>query len=216
MKRAALFDLDGTIVDNMSFHAEAWVRFAAARGAVVTADEVIKKHGGKKSAEVLSAILGRTLSDAEVAGLAEEKESAYRALYAARLSPVHGVVPFLDALARRGVACGIASAAPKQNRDLVLDGLRLRGSFQTVVGPEHVAKGKPAPDLFLAAARNLNVEPSACVVFEDAVNGVLAGIAAGCRVVAITTTHDAEELRRAGAHVVAENFSVLEVDTLFP
>ena len=130
----------------------------------------------------------------------------YRALYRPKLLPLPGLLALLDRLAAAGVRLGVASAAPLENRALVLDGLGLRARFHQAIGAEHAARGKPHPDLFLAAAAALGVAPAACVAFEDALLGVEAALAAGMQVAAVTTTQTAAALRGAGCRWVLADF----------
>ena len=112
-------------------------------------------------------------------------------------------------LRRAGRRTGLATASSSGNRVFILDGLDLRTWFDAVVGMEDVRRGKPAPDLFLEAAARLDVEPSACVVFEDAVNGILAARAAGMLPVGVTTVISEADLRAAGAAHVVDDFTSL-------
>ena len=120
-----------------------------------------------------------------------------------------GTPALLTRLRSAGLKLAVATAAPEENRKLALDGLGLRRHFDVITGPEGAVRGKPAPDIFLACARALSVEPAACLVFEDALNGVLASLAAGMRVAAVTTTVDEASLRAAGAEWVMRDFRQL-------
>jgi beta-phosphoglucomutase family hydrolase len=207
---AAVFDMDGTLVDNMRFHAEAWLEMAARLGIHgLTVERFETGYAGKKNEEIFPDLLGRVLPDDELRRLAGEKESLYRAKAAPHLVEVPGLSAFLDELTKRSVRLAVATAAPPENRELVLDVLRLRGRFEHVVGAEHAKRGKPAPDLYLAAAKLLDVDPAECVAFEDAPNGVLAAVAAGMRCVAVVTTTPAEKLLDAGAFCALERFDSL-------
>jgi beta-phosphoglucomutase len=207
--RAAIFDMDGTLVDNMRFHAEAWVALSRRLGLEATAEDFERKYAGKKNDEILPILLGRPLSPQELSQFADEKETHYRKLYTPHLGLLRGADDFLIRLAAAGVHLAVATAAPPENRTLVLDGLNLRARFARVVGAEEVTRGKPAPDIFLAAAQSVGVDPAACVVFEDAVNGILAARAAGMVAVGITSTTPSELLREAGAHWTAPDFASL-------
>lgn len=197
--RAVLFDLDGTLVDNMPFHIDAWIESARALGREITAATVMRDFAGRRNEEILPALLGRPVPADELAALADAKEARYRELFAPHVAPVRGTLALLDELAARGVVVGIASAAPKPNRDFVLDRLGLRDRFAVVVGAEEVARGKPAPDLFLLGAERLGVDPRAVLVFEDAHLGVQAAVAAGMRACGVTTGEPAAVLTAAGA-----------------
>jgi beta-phosphoglucomutase family hydrolase len=207
--RAVLFDLDGTLVDNMKAHIEAWIVVGRKLGRELTSEEILRDFSGRKNEEILPKVAGRPLTPAELEALAEEKEALYRELYAPDLRLLDGAAALLDELATHGVACGIASAAPRKNRDFVLNGLGLRSRMGAIVGAEEVTRGKPAPDLFLEAARRLGCEPHATLVFEDAVLGVQAGRAAGMTVCAVTTSESSEVLAAAGAQLTIADFTQL-------
>ncbi|NOK36279.1 HAD family phosphatase [Corallococcus exercitus] len=212
---AAVFDMDGTLVDNMDFHNRAWVTLARKLGLEgLTAERFQNDFAGKKNEEILPQLLGRTLSVAELDALAEEKESHYRAIYRPYLALHRGAEGFLHRLRDARLPMAVATAAPQGNRELVLDGLSVRPFFTTVVGAEQVARGKPAPDIFLAAAKALKVPPESCLAFEDAINGVLSARAAGMVTVGITTTTTAQALKKAGAHYTAPDFDTLPPELL--
>jgi beta-phosphoglucomutase family hydrolase len=210
--RAAIFDMDGTLVDNMRYHSEAWVAFSRKRGIEATAERFEREFAGKKNEDLLPLLLGRPIAPEEMVQLAEEKETHYRRLYAPHLALIRGAGDFIARLKAAKVRLAVATAAPPDNRNFVLDGLNIRNTFERVVGAEDVTRGKPAPDMFLAAAKLLGIEPSACVVFEDAINGILAARAAGMTAVGITSTTPAELLRQAGAHWTAPDFTALPAE----
>ena len=206
--RGAVFDLDGTLVDNMRWHARAWTALLRAHSDDARSDGELElfvyAHAGMKNEELIPLLLPGAR---DVAALSAEKEALYRKLYAPSLEPLPGLLPLLEALQARGVLLAVASAAPLPNRDLVLDGLQLRARFAATVGAEHVRRGKPAPDIFLEAARQLALAPADCIAFEDAPKGVEAAVAAGMRCAAVTTTASAADLRLAGAHWIAADFT---------
>ncbi|HTN52881.1 MAG TPA: beta-phosphoglucomutase family hydrolase [Anaeromyxobacter sp.] len=209
---AAIFDLDGTLVDNMAFHGEAWVAMARRLGSRATRRQFEQEWAGKKSAEIFAILLGHDAAPEEANRLAEEKEVAYRALYAPRVAALPGLLAFLGRLEEAGVRLAVATAAPRANRELVLGRLGLERRFERVVGPEEVSRGKPAPDLFLAAAQGLGVEPTRCLAFEDAANGVVAARAAGMEAAGVLTTSSPEALRAAGARWLLYDYAALPAD----
>ena len=190
--RAFLFDMDGTIVDNMSFHTEAWVRFFRQRGQALDADEFFRRTAGRHSREILRTLLGEDLSDAQCHALSEEKDAIYRALYAPHLRAIQGFEAFVGQARSRGVALAIGTAGPTGNVRFTLEGLGLQEHFDTVVDAGDVRRGKPSPDVFELAALRCGAAPADCIVFEDAPLGVEAARNAGMRCVALTTTLPAE------------------------
>jgi beta-phosphoglucomutase family hydrolase len=209
---AAIFDMDGTLVDNMRYHSEAWVAFSQRRGIQATSEQFEREYAGKKNEELLPLLFGRPIAPEELVQLAEEKETHYRRIYAPHLALIRGASDFIARLKIAGVRLAVATAAPSDNRAFVLDGLAIRQTFERVVGAEEVARGKPSPDIFLAAAQALGIAPSACVVFEDAVNGILAARAAGMAAVGITSTTPPELLLKAGAQWTALDFTSLPAE----
>jgi len=210
--KAAVFDMDGTIVDNMRYHTRAWLELAASLGEELAPEVFDRDTAGRKTDEILRWLLGRELSREELDRLGGSKEARYRELYAPHLAPLPGFLELLTRLERAGVKRAIASAAPRENRALVLSGLELASRFEAVVGAEDAPRGKPAPDIYLAAAQRLGVAPARCLAFEDAANGVLAARAAGMEAAAVLTTTTEEALRAAGARWVLSDFTRLPAD----
>jgi HAD superfamily hydrolase (TIGR01509 family) len=206
---AALFDLNGTVVDDMRLHGELWRDVSLELGHEVPPERFYRDWAGWKSEEVIARIVGHAVPAETVRALVEAKEARYREIYRTRVKEVPGCVAFLRRLRAAGVKLALATAAPEANRALALDGLGIAADFDRVVGPEGVRRGKPAPDIFLAAAAALGVAPARCVVFEDALNGVVAARAAGMRAVGIATAFTLAELREAGAEWAAEDFRTL-------
>ena len=204
--RGVLFDLDGTLVDNMRFHIDAWIELAASLGSKVTREQVLHDFAGRRNEEILPIVAGRPLTPEQLTSLAEQKEARYRELYASHLSLVDGAAQLLDKLDALGIKYGISSAAPRKNRDFVLDGLKLRPRMAGIVGGEEVAHGKPAPDLFLEGAKRIGIAPAEILVFEDARLGVQAAVAAGMQVAGITTSEPSAELVKAGAIGTSASF----------
>jgi beta-phosphoglucomutase family hydrolase len=203
-----VFDLDGTLVDNIAFHFEAFRALAERHGLAVMDDATFQSFNGLKNEDIFPRFVGRELTREEIAALSDEKEATYRALYGPKLAPHRGAVELLDRLHAAGIKLAVASSAPPANRAMVLGGLGWSTRFDAVVASEGL-RGKPAPDIFLAAAERLGVAPAACVAFEDAANGIQAAAAAGMIVVGISTNVSAAELARAGARFTAPDFASL-------
>jgi len=215
-KRALIFDMDGTIVDNMAFHTQSWVTFFERRGRAIDADEFFRTTAGRQGKEIIRSHMGEDLGDDEVAVLNHEKEAVYRELYAPHLKSVDGFEDLIADARSQGIALAVGTAAPPANVEFTLDGLDLRRHFETVVGATDVARGKPHPDVFLEAAKRCGAEPANCIVFEDAPLGVEAARRAGMRVVVITTTLPREAFAEFDNVIaIVDDFSSLAVETLF-
>jgi beta-phosphoglucomutase family hydrolase len=185
---AFIFDMDGTIVDNMAFHTDSWLAFFERHGKTYDADAFFRETAGAQGREILRERLGHEISEDEIAVLAHEKDELYREMYGPHRSAIQGFEDFVAAARARGVKLAVATSAPPANIVFTLDELDLRRHFDAVVGAADVARGKPHPDVFLKAAETLGVDPAHCVVFEDAPMGVEAARRAGMKAVVITTT----------------------------
>ena len=216
VKRAFIFDMDGTIVDNMAFHTQSWITFFARRGRDIDADEFFRTTAGRQGKEIIRSHMGEDLDDAEVATLNHEKEAVYRELYAPHLKAVPGFTKLVEQAQLQNVALAVGTAAPPANVEFTLDGLDLRRHFETIVGANDVARGKPHPDVFIEAARRCGARPEDCIVFEDAPLGVEAARRAGMRVVVITTTLPREAFAVFDNVIaIVDDFEGLSPESLF-
>lgn len=186
--RAVIFDIDGTIVDNMHLHAEAFGVFAERHGLPALTPEDRARLDGRRNSEIFPILFKRDVTREEWRQYEEEKEGLYRELSRGRLAPMPGLKQLIQRLKDDGIAVALATSAPETNVTHTLGELGLADVFPIVVRGDQVARGKPAPDVFLEAARQLNVPPARCLVFEDAPMGVVAAQAAGMPVVALTTS----------------------------
>jgi HAD superfamily hydrolase (TIGR01509 family) len=149
-----------------------------------------QKMYGKRNDELIRDFFGRDLADPEVFAHGAAKETLYREMIKPQINEtlVPGIREFL--VGHRDLALAIATNAEPPNVDFVLDQTRLRPFFRVIVNGHQVANPKPHPEIYLRVADELGVDPADCVVFEDSHTGVEAGLAAGMRVVGISTTHD--------------------------
>jgi HAD superfamily hydrolase (TIGR01509 family) len=207
--RAAIFDLDGTVVDNMPVHAEAFAIFVRRHGLAPLTPGDRERLDGRRNTEIFPDLFGRALSDEEQDRFADEKEALYRELSAGRLEPAAGFTGLLDRLETHGIPFAVATSAPPENVRHTLAELRLASRLACVVRGDEVPRGKPFPDVFLAAAERLKVEPGACVAFEDAPVGVRAARAAGMKTVALTSSFTPDVFRTpaVGADWVVADFA---------
>ena len=184
---AFIFDMDGTLVDNMAFHMQAWQHFLSGLGMEMTQAEVRQQTHGTIE-QGIRRICGEDLSDEAVATLANQKEALYRELYQPHLQPIAGLREFLQTAQSLEIIMALGTSAMKPNIDLVLNGLDIAAYFTACVGGDDVTLGKPHPETFLTVAQQLDIAPECCVVFEDSVIGIEAAHNAGMRAVALTTS----------------------------
>lgn len=206
---AALFDMDGVLVDNHRYHADSWRQFATRHGHSVTADQYAQFINGRISADSMPYVMQRPLSASELSALTEEKEAIYRDLYTPSLAPTPGLLDFLDELTAQTVPMAVGTSAPVSNIAFTLNGTGIRGYFAAVVDASMIQHGKPDPEIYLTAAQRLGVVPERCVVFEDAFSGLEAGLRAGMTVIALATTHTRDELKQTNAHLIIDDFTQL-------
>lgn len=187
-----IFDMDGTMVDNMMVHHRAWQRKLASLGLELTLEEVrLSIHGVNE--EIIERLFGSRFSPDERRQIAWEKEAEYRDIFLPELSLINGLDAFLAAAAAQHIPMGIGTAAPPENVNFVLDHLNLHPFFRTVIDASKVTKGKPDPEVFLRVAEGLGLPPDQCMVFEDSPTGAEAARRAGVPAVIVTTTHGAAE-----------------------
>ncbi|GAB3774241.1 HAD family hydrolase [Spirosoma horti] len=211
---AALFDMDGVLIANTDFHINAWLQFARQHERPLTRDQYVEHINGRVAADAMAYVFQRPFSSGELITLTEEKEAIYRELYRPYRQPTPGLLDFLTALRAQSVKLAVGTSAPESNVRFTLDELPLRPYFDTVVDASMVHRGKPDPEIYLTAAQRVGIEPGQCVVFEDALAGIEAGLRAGMNVIALATTHTRDELADTGASLVVDDFTELSVDTV--
>lgn len=192
--KGVIFDMDGTMVDNMMTHHRAWQRKLAALGLELSLEEVREKIHGINT-EILERLFGNRFTPEERARISNEKEAEYRRIFRGELHLVDGLPEFLEALAAAGIPMAIGTAAPPENVDFVLDELGIRHYFRGVFHAGSVSRGKPDPEIFEKAAGSMGLPARDCLVFEDSPTGAEAALRAGSPAIILTTTHRKAEFR---------------------
>lgn len=194
--RAFIFDLNGTMINDMDFHTRGWLYLLNnVLGGNFTWDEVKPQMYGKNQ-EVLVRMFGAgKFTDEEMERLSLEKEKRYQEEFIPNLALLPGLAEFLERAYQQGIPMAIGSAAIPFNIDFVLDNLNIRHYFKAIVSADDVVFSKPNPETFLKAAALLNVGPTDCLVFEDVPKGAEAAQNAGMNAVVLTTTHPSEDFK---------------------
>ncbi len=180
---ALIFDMDGVIVDSNPLHGDVWREYLQKFN--VSADGIDTRMQGKRNDEIVRELFGPTLDEEQIFAHGAGKEALYRQRMAEQLE--ENLMPGLRTILEhnRQRPLGVGSNAEPANIDFVLDRAALRPYFRAVVDGHQVANPKPAPDIYLLVAAQLDVSPANCIVFEDSASGIAAGGAMGARVVGV-------------------------------
>lgn len=185
---AAIFDMDGVLVDTYHAHYRSWLAMAEPEGLRFSEAQFAPTFG-RTSREIIAHFWGGgRFNDAELAALDAKKEAAFREIIEADFPAMPHAAELLEQLHESGFALAVGSSGPPENVDLVLDRLGARARFDAVVTGMDVTRGKPDPQVFLIAAERLGMPPAGCAVIEDAPSGVAAANAAGMASVGLVST----------------------------
>ncbi|MGN8056752.1 HAD family hydrolase [Pedobacter sp. 22163] len=192
--KAFLFDLNGTMINDMEYHTLAWYSIMTEDLGAQLDYENVKKEMYGKNHEVLERVFGKDkFNDEEIERLSIDKEKRYQEGYMPHLALIEGLDHFLERAKEANIPMAIGSAAIPFNIDFVVDGLNIRRYLDAIVSADDVKMSKPDPETFLKAAAALNIRPADCLVFEDAPKGVESALNAGMPCIVLTTTHTIEE-----------------------
>ncbi|MBB2144915.1 HAD-IA family hydrolase [Pedobacter sp. LMG 31464] len=192
--KAFLFDLNGTMINDMKYHADAWHSIITEKLGLNISYADVKKEMYGKNEELLVRLFGENhFTPTEVENISIEKERRYQKTYLPTLALMNGLHQFLAKAKDTGIKMAIGSAAIPFNIDFVLDGLQIRPFFDTIVSAHDVKLSKPDPETFINAAIALGIKPEECIVFEDVPKGVESASRAGMKCFVLTTTHNREE-----------------------
>lgn len=195
MIRAAIFDMDGTLVDNTRWHLRAFDTFCDRYG-VHDWQQKLTGAYGRGNDDIMRLILpAQIIRDKGLEALGKEKEALYREIYAPEIRPLEGLTELLGRLSEAGIRCAVGSSGCRDNVEFVLEKCGIAGRFEARISGDGVKRCKPDPEIYLAAAAALGVAPAECLVFEDAPAGFEAARRAGAgRIVALATTLEVGEL----------------------
>jgi beta-phosphoglucomutase len=196
-KKAFIFDLNGTMINDMEFHIKAWSHILNEDlGAGLSRDQVKSQMYGKNE-ELLDRVFGKDrFSPEEAQVISMKKEKSYQEAFLPHLELIAGLPAFLEKAAEKKIPVAIGSAAIPFNIDFILDNLHIRHYFSAIVSAADVTVSKPHPETFLLAAQQLGIPPGDCLVFEDAPKGVESAHNAGMDCLVLTTLHGSHEFQQ--------------------
>lgn len=212
--KGLIFDMDGTLVDNIGYHFAAFDAYIEREGLTLL-EPVSLKLNGMHSNDIFPRLLGEeVVAKYGLDRLNREKEEVYREMYRPHIKPIAGLIELLKAAKAAGVKCAIGSSGCRENVEMIVEALGIADLIDGSISGSDVTHGKPHPEIFTKAHELLGLKAEECVVVEDAVNGIVAGLRAGCRCIAVTTTASAEILSEAGAAICVDDFTELSIAKL--
>ena len=225
MLRAVIFDFNGILVDDEPIHFELFRKVLEEESLSLTDKEYYTRYLGMDDRGCFRAVFkdhGRTLDDAALAQLIRRKAAYYREAIGERTIIFPGVQRLVPKLAE-ALPLAVASGALREEIEMILQGIGLRNCFQIIVSAEDVAEGKPHPEIFIKALRELNrmsvgkepIRSSECLVVEDSKEGILAAHRAGIKCLAVSNSHPAGELKAEAVVRSLEEVDISFLDSLF-
>lgn len=208
LMNGVIWDLDGTLIDSMAHHWESWRQTMQAIGFSFTYEQFVADFG-KRNDVILRGYFGPDLPEPEIAKIALQKEEVYRALVRTKgVELLPGAWHWLQKIKALNWKQALGTSAPRGNIEAIFAALKLNGFFDAATSSEDVARGKPHPDVFLAAAEKISISPEKCFVIEDAPAGIEAGKRAGMKTIGVLTTHQSLDADYVFASLeqIPENF----------
>jgi beta-phosphoglucomutase len=205
MVNGIIFDMDGTIVDSLPYHHEAW-RIFFEENKVEDFSEKLKKYKGGGTLDLMKAVYGDIYSLEELKKMSDDKEIIFRDIYRGNIFPIDGYLEFLNEIKSKNILVGIASNAIKLNVDLTLKELGIYDLFDSIICGDEVNYGKPNPEMFNKTISYFKVNKANCLVFEDSIEGITAANNAGIKVIGVTSSNSSDVLRKAGCVETINNY----------
>ncbi len=216
MIKAALFDMDGTLVDNTPAHHRAFEIFCNRYGVTEWRERLAACYGMGNDDIMRALMPSEVLAERGIDSLGEEKEAIYREIYAPDIKPVAGLRELLQQLKAQGIRCAVGSSGCKQNVDFVLEKCGIEEFFDLRISGDMVTRCKPDPEIYLTAMERLGVQPEECVIFEDAKAGIEAAHRSGAAIiVALATTLDRATLAgETPANIIIDTFHDFSLENI--
>jgi|SRR3990167_7665589 len=194
MAKAVIFDKDGVIVETSRLHFEKWKKTFARYNKKLTREFHLKNLSGRSSRENIKTHLDSAVSNEDLSKILQEQIDFILAMYDKYVTVVPGFLDFLKKLKKNNIPTALATSSRKESSDFIIDRLKIRSYFRSIINGDNVINAKPDPEIYFKAAKNLHVKPYDCVVFEDSYSGVEAAKQAGMKVILVMTSHTQAEI----------------------
>ena len=197
MIKGIIFDMDGTIVDSLPYHYEAWKIFFN-ENKVENFSEKLNEYKGGGTLDLMRTVYGNQYSKKELKKMSEDKEKIFRKIYKGEIKQILGFKKFLDELKSKDIMIGLASNAIRKNVSMIINELEIYDYFDSIICGDEVINGKPNPEMFNETIDRFNINKDECLIFEDSLEGVLAAKNSGVKVIGITSSSSNKALKDAG------------------
>ena len=205
MVKGVIFDMDGTMVDSLPYHHEAWKIFFN-ENKVENFSEKLKDYKGGGTLDLMKAVYGDRYSLKELKKMSDEKEIIFRRIYKGNIKPIKGFKKFLIDVKSRNILVGLASNAIRKNVSLIIKELEIYNEFDSIICGDEVDNGKPNPEMFNKTIDRFKINKNECLIFEDSLEGIIAANNSGINVIGITSSSSHKSLKDAGASETIENY----------
>ena len=211
MIKGIIFDMDGTIVDSLPYHYEAWKIFFN-ENKVENFSEKLNEYKGGGTLDLMRTVYGNQYSKKELKKMSEDKEKIFRKIYKGEIKQILGFKKFLDELKSKDIMVGLASNAIRKNVSMIINELEIYDYFDSIICGDEVINGKPNPEMFNETIDRFNINKDECLIFEDSLEGVLAAKNSGVKVIGITSSSSNKVLKDAGC-VMSVSYTHLTLPT---
>lgn len=212
LPKAIIFDMNGVIINDERVHQQSWKEFCQKYKFSLSEDDFKNKVFGRTEADTLTYLFNKKLTDNEISNYSDERVKTAIDIFKPQLKLNDGLLNLLIDLKNNDIPIAIATGSRTVYTNFIIDGLKIKEYFKQITTAQEVFKGKPDPEIYLLTANKLNVDPKDCIVFEDSISGIKAAKSANMKVVAITTTHQRDELLIADK--VIDSFTEITVKEL--
>ena len=214
--KALIFDMDGTLVDNMHYHHDAWMQFIDEKQLGIDAETFERDYHKGTIVEVMARFFPHLKSEEALRAVGNEKEILYRDTFGSLLQPLPGLHSFFEYLKAKDIPLGLATMGDQNNLNMTLKQLKIETYFHSTTGGDQVTKGKPHPEIFLRAAAKIQMAPEYCLAFEDTQSGIQSAQAAGMDVVGVATQFSKQQLLDLGCVNAIADYTEMVLDPYKP
>jgi beta-phosphoglucomutase len=213
MVKGIIFDMDGTIVDSLPYHHEAWKIFFN-ENKVENFSQKLKDYKGGGTLDLMKAVYGNRYSLKELKKMSDEKEIIFRRIYKGNVKPIKGFIEFLSDLKSKNILIGLASNAIRKNVTLTLNELGVYNLFDSIICGDEVSNGKPNPEMFNSTLERFGLKKENCLIFEDSIEGVIGAIRSSISVIGVMSSSSEDILKKAGCFKTIDDYIDLDISKI--